>query len=248
MKTRSLFAVLTSILLRNMHEITLTTGIPSCHHLGSIGAAKNAQCSPTKPALFRSSYRAKLTTIWASVIKVISCMFLTGCVAAVVVGAAAGIVVYDKRSLPTIESDTRIFFKIHKAILKDPRLADSRVIVSSFNRVVLLVGQTPAASLREVAEKIAHRTANVRRVYNEVTIGFPLSLRQKTKDSWITGQVRSLMLAEKDLESGSIRIVTENGVVYLMGIATHEQANIAVNVARQVKGVVKVVKIFQYIV
>jgi osmotically-inducible protein OsmY len=183
-----------------------------------------------------------------SLFALLTSILLTGCVAAVVVGAAAGIVVYDKRSLATIESDTRIFFKIHKAILKDPRLADCRIIVSSFNRVVLLVGQTPAASLREVAEKIAHRTANVRRVYNEVTIGHPLALKQRTKDSWITGQVRSLMLAEKDLESGSIRIVTENGVVYLMGIATHEQANIAVNVARQVKDVVKVVKIFQYIV
>jgi Outer membrane protein beta-barrel domain len=58
-----------------MHEITLTTGISSCHHLGSIGAAKNAQCSATTPALFRSSDRAKLITIWASVVKVISCTF-----------------------------------------------------------------------------------------------------------------------------------------------------------------------------
>jgi spermidine/putrescine transport system substrate-binding protein len=63
-------------LLRNVHEIILTTSIPSCHHLGSIGASKNAQCNATTPAFFRSSDRAKLITIWASVVKIISCTFL----------------------------------------------------------------------------------------------------------------------------------------------------------------------------
>ncbi|KTC84989.1 BON domain-containing protein [Legionella brunensis] len=173
---------------------------------------------------------------------------LTGCVAAVVAGAAAGLVVYDRRSFTMIESDTRIFHLIHKAIVTDPGFQDSRILVSSFNQVVLLVGQTPTASLRVMAEKIAQNTPNVRRVYDEVTVDFPIPLSQRTKDTWITSQVRSLMLTKKGLESGSIRIVTENGVVYLMGIVTHEQANLAVSVARQVNGVQKVVKVFQYIV
>lgn len=173
---------------------------------------------------------------------------LTGCVAAVVAGAAAGLVVYDRRSVTTIESDARIFHKVHSAIVKDPRFRDSRIIVSSFNHVVLLVGQTPTASLRVLAEKIAQNTPDVRRVYDEVMVDYPLPISQRTKDSWITSQVRSLMLTKRGLESGSIRIVTENSVVYLMGIATHEQADLAVHVARQVNGVHKVVKVFQYIV
>ncbi|WP_028389382.1 BON domain-containing protein [Legionella fairfieldensis] len=177
------------------------------------------------------------------------CGLLTSCVAAVVAGAAAaGLVVYDRRSVASLESDARIFHKIHTAIVKDPRFYNSRIIVVSFNQVVLLVGQTPTASLRVLAEKIAQSTPYVRRVYDEITVDYPLLITQRTKDSWITSQVRSQMLTKKGLESGSIRIVTENGVVYLMGIATHEQANLAVSVARQINGVRKVVKVFQYIV
>ncbi len=173
---------------------------------------------------------------------------LTSCAAVVVVGAAGGMAVYDRRSVSMMERDARIFYVVRKAIVNDPRFRDSHMVVSSFNQVVLLAGQTPTASLRVVAEKIVQNTPNVRRVYDEVTIDYPLSMTRRSKDTLITGQVRSKMLARKGLESGSIKIVTENGIVYLMGIATHEQANIAVNVARQVSGVNKVVKIFQYIV
>lgn len=174
-------------------------------------------------------------------------VLLTSCVAVVVAGAAAGMVVYDRRSVSVLESDTRLFHVIHKTIVTDPRFKDSRIVVVSFNHVVLLVGQTPVASLRVVAEKIAQNTPSVRRVYDEITVGNPLSLSTRTKDTLITGQIRSAMLNKKGLESGSIRIVTEDGVVYLMGVVTSEQANLAVNVARQMKGVQKVVKVFQYI-
>ena len=173
---------------------------------------------------------------------------LTSCAAVVVVGAAGGMAVYDRRSVSMMERDARIYYVVHKAIVTDPRFRGSNIIVSSFNEVVLLAGQTPTASLRVVAENIVRNTPHVRRVYDEITVDYPLSLSQTSKDSLITGQVRSKMMGKKGLESGSIRIVTENGVVYLMGIVTHEQANLAVNVARQINGVNKVVKIFQYIV
>jgi osmotically-inducible protein OsmY len=171
---------------------------------------------------------------------------LTGCVVAVVAGAAAGMV-YDRRSVSTMEADARLFHVIHTAIVTDPQFRDSRILVTSFNRVVLLVGQTPTDSLRVVAEKVARSSPGILRVYDEVSIGNPIPLTQRTKDSWITGQVRSSMLTKKGLESGSVRIVTENGIVYLMGIATEEQAALSVDVARRVNGVSKVVKIFQYI-
>lgn len=173
-------------------------------------------------------------------------LILTGCVAAVVAGAAAGMV-YDRRSVKTMEADVRLFHVVHKAIVTNPQFRDSRILVSSFNRVVLLVGQTPVSSLREVAEKMAQSAPGVVRVYDEVTIGNPISLTQRTNDSWITSQIRSNMLTKKGLESGSIRVVTENAAVYLMGIVSQEQAALAVDVARRVKGVNKVVKIFQYI-
>lgn len=161
---------------------------------------------------------------------------LTGCAVAVVAGAAG-----------MAEKDARIFHIVHSTIIPDPRFRSSRIVVSSFNEVVLLAGQTPTASLRTVAERVAQQTPNVRRVYNEITIDYPISLAQQSKDAWITSHVRSNLLTEKGLESGTLRVITENGIVYLMGISTPEQANLAVDVARHVKGVRKVVKVFQYI-
>lgn len=173
-------------------------------------------------------------------------LFLTSCVAAVVAGAAAGMV-YDRRSISTLEADARIFHLLHKTLVTHPQLSNSRILVSSFNRVVLLVGQTPSASTRMLAEREAQNTPGVQRVYNEITLANPLPIALRTKDSWITSQVRSNMLTKKGLESGSIRVVTENGVVYLMGIVSTEQGILAVDVARRVNEVNKVVKVFQYI-
>lgn len=173
-------------------------------------------------------------------------LFLASCVAAVVAGAAAGLV-YDKRGVVTMEADARLFHVIHKNIVSNPQFIDSRIEVTSFNRVVLLVGQASTEPLRNLAGTMAERTPGVTRVYNEITVGNRIPLSQCTLDTWITGEVRSAMLAKKGLESGSIRIITENRVVYLMGIVTNYQAELAVDVARRIKGVVKVVKVFQYI-
>lgn len=175
------------------------------------------------------------------------CSILTGCVAAVVAGAATGLVVYDRRSMAMIERDARIFHVIHTAIVTDPRFRHSHIVVTVFNQAVLLVGQTPIASLRVVAEKIAQGTPHVRRVYNEITVDQPRLLTERSKDTLITAEVRTKLLAKRGLESGSIRVVTESGVVYLMGVATVEQANLAVSVARHINGVRRVVKVFQYV-
>lgn len=183
-------------------------------------------------------------------LKVVGIIFLgtllSGCIAAVV-ASATGLVVYDKRGVVTLEKDARIFHVVHTAIVKDPEFRGSRILVTSFNKVALLVGQTPTASLRMKAEKIAQNAPGVYRVYDEITVSYPLPYSQRSKDSLITSEVRTLMLTKKNLESGSIRIVTENGIVYLMGVVTPDQGDLAVDVARRVKGVRKVVKIFQYI-
>lgn len=175
------------------------------------------------------------------------CSILTGCIAAVVAGAATGLVVYDRRSMVMMERDARIFHVVHTAIVTDPRFRDSHIVVTVFNQAVLLVGQTPIASLRVVAEKIAQGTPHVRRVYNQITIDQPRLLTERSQDTLITAEVRTKLLAKRGLESGSIRVVTESGVVYLMGVATVDQANLAVSVARQINGVRRVVKVFQYV-
>ncbi|MDF1756758.1 MAG: BON domain-containing protein [Legionellaceae bacterium] len=182
-----------------------------------------------------------------AIIGLLVASLLTSCAALVLIGAAGGMVVYDKRNISMIERDGRIFHLIHTRIVRDPDFSESRVVVSSFNQIVFLGGQTSSSSLRLIAEKISQKTPKVRRVYNYITVGPKISLSMQSKDTWITGEIRSRMLTKKDLESGSIRVITENGVVYLLGIVTPEQADLASMVARQIKGVHKVVKIFQYI-
>src|SRR5262249_10897020 len=137
--------------------------------------------------------------------------------------------------------------KISDRIRKVPELRnESHVEVSVFNRVVLLTGETPNPAWKQQAEDIAKTVPEITRVYNQLTIQGPTSSLTRTSDSWITAKIKTEMLATEDLKSGSIKVVTENGVVYLMGIVNREQADIAVDIARQVSGVQKVVKIFQY--
>ncbi len=170
-----------------------------------------------------------------------------GCIPAVLASAAGGYIIYDDRSVRTLEKDARIFHVIHRGLVRNEQMQGSRIQITSYKQVVLLTGQAPYASQRAIAEKIARTAPNVRKIYNEISIGQPIGVIQTTEDSGITSNVRSHMLAKKGLESGAIRIVTENGVVYLMGDVTHPQAELAINVAREIRGVQKVVKVFQYI-
>ena len=174
-------------------------------------------------------------------------LMLSSCFAAFVAGGAAatGLVVYDRRPVAIIEQDLRIAHRINQEIVTNRQFSDSRIIVISFNQMVLLLGEVRTPVLKGIAERIAQKESGVHRVYDEMRVGYPISLEQKTKDTLLTGKVRSQMIVEKGLKSGSVRVVTEDGVVYLMGIVTPVQARIAVDVARQVDGVRKVVKVFQ---
>jgi osmotically-inducible protein OsmY len=171
------------------------------------------------------------------------CIFVVGAAA----GAAAIAVVYDHRTIANTFKDTKIANTIVSKIRLNPELRrECHIEVTVFRRVVLLTGETPNEEYRKEAEELARSTPDVARIYNQITLQGPTSTLTRTSDSWITTKIKSEMLATSDLKSGSIKMVTENGVVYLMGIVSRRQADIAVEVARQVSGVQKVVKIFQY--
>jgi osmotically-inducible protein OsmY len=177
-----------------------------------------------------------------------SSIILSGCVGAFAAGAVTGgTVANDRRSLETINTDQEIRFKADMKITADKSLnSECHIVVATFNSIVLLVGQAPTKTLKAKATKYVETVPNVRRIYNEITLSGPTSPLTQSSDAWITTKVRSAMLATKDLNSGQIKVVTENGSVYLMGIVTHEQADIAVEVARKITGVQRVVKIFEY--
>ncbi|MBX3709336.1 MAG: BON domain-containing protein [Gammaproteobacteria bacterium] len=171
------------------------------------------------------------------------CIFVAGAAA----GAAAIAIVYDHRTIQKVLEDTEVANKISDKIRKIPALRnESHIEVTVFNHIVLLTGQTPNLAWKQQAEEITKTVSGVTRVYNQITIEGPTSSLTHTSDAWITTKIKGEMLATENLKSSSIKVVTENGVVYLMGIVNTQQANVAVDIARQVSGVQKVVKIFQY--
>jgi osmotically-inducible protein OsmY len=171
------------------------------------------------------------------------CFFVAGAAA----GAAAIAIVYDHRTLSNALTDGRIAKKISDKIKFEPPLRDeSHIEVTVFNRVVLLTGETPNPAWREQAGELAKSVAGVSRVYNQIQVQGPTSSLTRTSDSWVTAKIKSEMLTASNLKSSSIKVVTESGTVYLMGIVNRQQADIAVEIARQVSGVQRVIKIFQY--
>lgn len=172
-----------------------------------------------------------------------SCVFIAGAAA----GAAAIAIVYDHRTLEKTLDDQKMANGIAKKINANTLLkANSHIDVTSFNHVVLLTGQTTTKVWRDKANIIASKYQGVSKVYNDITVKGPTSSLTRASDSWITTKIKTQMLAATNLKSSSIKVLTENGTVYLMGIVSKEQANAAVNIARQVSGVQKVIKIFQY--
>ncbi|MBW5802871.1 BON domain-containing protein [Coxiella endosymbiont of Ornithodoros amblus] len=177
---------------------------------------------------------------------------LMGCVPAVLLAGAAGAtlggaVVYDQRSYKTMNQDHNARAVIQAEIDRDPRLkGQSHISVSVFNNIALLVGQAKTVTLYDRAYQITTKAPYVRRIHNEITIAIPASAIQRANDSWITTKVRTAMLGKPGLSSSNLKVVTENKIVYLMGIASPRQAAMAAEVARRISGVEKVVKVFEY--
>lgn len=180
---------------------------------------------------------------------------LVGCIPTSIVLVAAstagatlgGAVIYDQRTYRTMHQDhnarsTIQYFLDHCSPLK----AQSHITVSVFNNVALLVGQAKIPEIRDRAYQIVEKAPNIRRIYNEITIGFPLSPVQQVADSWITTKARIAMLGKAGLHSSNFKVVTENRVIYLLGIVSPRQAAMAADVARQTSGVEKVIEVFEY--
>ena len=176
--------------------------------------------------------------------------FLSGCIPIIIaaVGATAGgAIIYDKRSSEVILEDQEISNKAIGRLNADPNLKDvARVSVSTFNHVVLMVGQAQSEELRQRAYEDVRGVPQVKRVYNQVQISPMLTTWDQSKDAWITSKVKSAMLAKPGLSSSQIKVVTENKIVYLMGLVTPKQAKLATEAARNVSGVEKVVQVFEY--
>lgn len=183
-------------------------------------------------------------------ITILLTLCLQACLPAVLVAgvAAGGIIVYDNRSSHAIVSDRTITYKAQANLDSDAELrSKAHVIATSFNESVLITGQAPTPELRDSALSLVQKVPNVKHIYNEVTVEEPLAANARSRDVWITTKVKAALLAQKGLHSTQIKIVTEKGTVYLLGLVTNGQGQLAAEVTKNVNSVQKVVKAFEYL-
>jgi osmotically-inducible protein OsmY len=173
---------------------------------------------------------------------------LAGCAPILVGGAVAGsaMVATDRRSAGTQVDDSTNEVKALSAI--DATIGDrGHVNATSYNRVVLLTGEVPSEAAKAAVEKAVSQIGTVRGAVNDLAVMPNSSFTERYNDSVITGKVKAAIFDTKDLSVTSIKIVTERGNVYLLGLVTEAEAGRAVGAARVVGGVQKVVRVFQII-
>ena len=177
-------------------------------------------------------------------------LLLSGCPAAVVGAAAAGgAAINDSRTIGALADDEAIENKILVRVYDE--FGDSvHIGVTSYNRRVLLVGQAPSAETRQKILDIVNAMGldNVRRYIDHIEIGNPSSLTSRASDSVLTARVKTdlCLLQREDFSCLNIKVVSEKGVVYLLGLVGEEEAAIAIETARRVPGVIRVVKVFEF--
>ena len=151
----------------------------------------------------------------------------------------AGAVVEDQ------SIETKVVVNLKKL---EPELKKANIKVISNNGVVLLVGQVASDGLKARATQItSDSSTKIKRIHNELEVAGKTSLLARSNDNWVATKVRTLMLANSSVPSGQIRVITENGAVFLMGLVTQADADGAADLARNVSGVTRVVKVFEYL-
>lgn len=170
-----------------------------------------------------------------------------GCAPLMVGGAVVGAsVVVDRRTAGTQLEDEAIELKVAHAVNRD--LGERvRLSATSYNRRVLLTGEVANEADRQRATQLAQSQDNVREVVNDLAVAAPTNLSQRTKDAVTTGQVKAAFIDAKDLQASAVKVVTDRGVVYLMGRVTARESQRATEMARGVRGVNKVVRVFEEI-
>ncbi|WP_460042180.1 BON domain-containing protein [Pseudomonas sp. S2_H01] len=178
------------------------------------------------------------------------CLGISGCSS--VINASREAPIDDDRGTRTFGSkiddsliETKVAVNVAKA---SPDLDNnSHIVVTSFNGVVLLAGQTPRADLKQLAEQTASQVQKVKKVNNELQVIEPSSMLARSNDAWLTSKIKTEMLTDSAIPGSRIKVVTENGIVYLLGLLTQAEATRATNLVQGVSGVQKIVKLFEYI-
>lgn len=170
---------------------------------------------------------------------------LSGCMNVATTGAQA---VYNHHNIQKNLNDQYISLQAYKTLNHNTQqFRNANIAVATFNGEVLLSGQVPNTWQKIRAEQLVKKIPSVKEVYNTIDVAGPSSFLIRISDAWITTKIKSQLIAIEDLDASQIKVVTENGTVYLMGTVLPEDATAAIHVARETEGVRKVVKLFSYV-
>jgi len=172
---------------------------------------------------------------------------LTACAPALLGGTVMGsVMASDRRTTGAQVEDKGIELKL-TSLINENLGERAHVNVNSYNRQLLLTGEVPSAQDKQLVEKLVSRVANVKSIVNEIAVFGNTTLVQRSSDSVVTGRVKAGMLDIKDMYINAFKVVTERGVVYLMGRVTQKEATRATELARSTSGVQKVVRLVEII-
>ncbi|CRK85771.1 Uncharacterized protein YraP [Candidatus Providencia siddallii] len=173
-----------------------------------------------------------------------------GCISATVIGSAAVATrsATDSRTIIQQVDDNVLEARINGKLNKNKDIIKkTRIIVTAYKGIVLLTGQSPYLFLSERAKQIATSTKGASVVYNEIRSEFPVDLGIASKDAWITAIVKSKILASDKIKLGNVKVITENGEVFLLGVVTKQEAEDVAKIASSIKDVRRVTTVFNYL-
>jgi len=153
-----------------------------------------------------------------------------------------------RRDMATVIADEQLELDAIKAVFDSDELwSKSDIDIVSFNKTVLLVGQTPTASLKQKADSLVNNIPGVKRVFNEIRVAAPTSTLTYLGDLSITSKVKTALFIDDNLDSAKIKVVTEDSEVFLMGLLSKEEADKAISITRNVSGVKRVIQAFEIV-
>ena len=182
-----------------------------------------------------------------SLVILCAALSMSGCAGLFIAGAATTAnLVTDTRTTKEIWQDNNIEFEVAAIGNKAPFKGKARVVASSYNGTVVLMGQAPTQDLISELESKAREVNGVKNIHNQIKQKEPLSVTQISNDSWITTKVKSALLTDSELNGVKVKVITEDSDVFLFGYVTPEQSERATEITRNISGVKQVIKGFQY--
>ncbi|MFV8408859.1 BON domain-containing protein [Vibrio owensii] len=182
-----------------------------------------------------------------SLVILCAALSMSGCAGLFIAGAATTAnLVTDTRTTKEIWQDNNIEFEVAAIGNKTPFKGKARVVASSYNGTVVLMGQAPTQDLINEFESKAREVNGVKNIHNQIKQKEPLSVTQISNDSWITTKVKSALLTDSELNGVKVKVITEDSDVFLFGYVTPEQSERATEITRNISGVKQVIKGFQY--